>query len=130
MNNITNVGGINCSVYYCSDVRSHTEKARISFVRVRKLLCGRDMSLDLRTWMLKCYGSLVYLYGVETRTLNVYYERKLEAFEMLEVPWTVHDNTMDSPCGQRGGSEKNGERRGDPTRNEKKVVAVSRHERH
>jgi len=72
------------------------EKARASFMKIKKLLSRRDLSLDLRTCMLKCYVFPVFLYCVEAWTLNVYYERKLETFEMwsyrrmLRIPWTEH----------------------------------------
>jgi len=53
------------------DYSSETEKARASFRRIKKLLCSRDLSMDLRTRMLKCP---VLLYGVEPWTLNVYWK--------------------------------------------------------
>jgi len=85
---------VNCSVDYCSEITIRIEKARASFKWTKKLLCSRDLSLDLRTRMLKCYVFPVLLYGVEAWTLNVYCEQKLEAFEMwtylrmLRIPWT------------------------------------------
>lgn len=87
---------VNCSVDYCSEIKIRIEKARASFMKIKKLLCSRDLNLDLRTRMLKCYVFPVLLYGVEAWTLNVYCERKLEAFEMwtyrrmLRIPWTEH----------------------------------------
>lgn len=87
---------VNCSMDYCSEIKIRIEKARASFVKIRKLLCSRDLSLDLRVRMLRCYVFPVLLYGAETWTLNVHYERKLEAFEMwayrrmLRISWTEH----------------------------------------
>jgi len=86
---------VNCSVDYCSEITLRIEKSLASFMRIKKLLCSRDLSMDLRTRMLKCYVFAVLLYGVEAWTLNVYCERKLEAFEMwtyrrmLRIPWNI-----------------------------------------
>jgi len=73
---------VNCYVNYCSEIKIRIEKARASFMRIKKLLCSRDLSVDLRTRMLRCYVFPVLLYGVEAWTLNVYCGRKLEAFDM------------------------------------------------
>jgi len=87
---------VNCSVDYCSEIKIRIEEERVSFIRIKKLLCSRDLSWDQRTRMLKCYVFPVLLYSVEAGTLNVYCERKLEAFKiwtyrrMLRISWTEH----------------------------------------
>jgi len=79
---------------YCSEIKIRIEKARVSFMRI-KLFCSRNLSLDLKTRMLKCYVFLVLLYDVEAWTLNEYYGRII--------------------CYKRRGPKKNGEGRGVPT---------------
>jgi len=92
----------NSSADYCSGIKILIEKARASLMRVKKLLCRRDLSLDLGTRMLKCYVFPVLLYGVEAWTLNVYCERKLEAYKMrtyrrmMRIPCTEHVTNVKS----------------------------------
>jgi len=73
---------VNCSVDYCSEIKISIEKACVSFMSIKKLLYSRDLSMEIRPRMLKCYVFLIILYGVEAWTLNVYCGQKLEAFEM------------------------------------------------
>ncbi|KAI5752582.1 hypothetical protein M8J77_018365 [Diaphorina citri] len=85
---------VNSSMDYGAEIKIRIEKARASFMKMKKLFTNRDLSLDLRIRMLRCYIFTVLLYGVEAWTLNKSCERKLEAFEMwtyrriLKISWT------------------------------------------
>uniref|UniRef100_A0A8D8UV16 Craniofacial development protein 2 n=2 Tax=Cacopsylla melanoneura TaxID=428564 RepID=A0A8D8UV16_9HEMI len=97
VNKYTYLGtNVTCTADYCSEIKIRIEKARAAFVKIKKMLCSRDLSLDLRVRMLKCYVFSVLYYGVETWTLNKECEKRLEAFEMWtyrrmqRISWTDH----------------------------------------
>lgn len=73
---------VNCFGDYTNEVRIRVEKARAAFVKMKKMLCCRDLSLELRTRMLRCYVFSILYYGVESWTLNKACESKVQAFEM------------------------------------------------
>lgn len=60
---------------------------------MNKILCSRDITLELRTRMLKCYIFSILLYGMEAWTLKSENIKNIEAFEMwcyrrmLRIPW-------------------------------------------
>lgn len=69
------------------------EQARAAFVKMRKTLTTKNLLLDTRIRVLKCYYVWsVLLYGCETWTLKAGTMNKLEVFEMwcyrrmLKVP--------------------------------------------
>lgn len=61
---------VNSSAEYLLDIIIRIEKARAAFVKMRSLLSTRDLSLETRTRLLKCYIFPILLYGVEAWTLN------------------------------------------------------------
>ena len=52
------------------EIRARIEMARQSFIKLRTLLCSRDLDCGLRLRMMKCYVWSNLLYGVETWTLK------------------------------------------------------------
>lgn len=75
------------------EIKTRIECARSGFVKMQKFLCNRQLNLNLRIRMVKCYVWSILLYGVEAWTLTKRTEKKLEAFEMwiyrrlLKVSW-------------------------------------------
>lgn len=75
------------------EIRCRVEQARCSFQRIQKVLTSRDLTMDLRIRLLRCYVFSILLYGVEAWTLTEAMCKKLEAFEMwtyrriLKIPW-------------------------------------------
>lgn len=75
------------------EIRSRIEQARRAFANMSKFFIRRDISLELRMRMIRCYIFSVLLYGCEAWTLDPTTEKKLEAFEMylyrriLKIPW-------------------------------------------
>lgn len=76
------------------EIKSRIAKARTTFMRMRKALCGKDLSLELKARLTSCYVHSILLYGAETWTLKKEDVNRLEAFEMwtyrriLRIPWT------------------------------------------
>lgn len=68
--------------------------ARTAFVKYQKVLCNRQLNINLRLRYLRCYIWSTVLYGAEAWTLKTTSINKLEAFEMwcyrriLKIPWT------------------------------------------
>ena len=68
--------------------------ARCTFLQMSKSLCCRDMRLDTRQRILRCYIWSTLLYGSETWTISKTMIRRLTAFEMwsyrkmMKIPWT------------------------------------------
>ena len=60
---------------------------------MKTLFSSRDLSLELRIRMLRCYIFPVFLYGSESWTLNQTLENRINAFEMylyrrmLRISW-------------------------------------------
>ena len=75
------------------EIRCRVEIARTGFFKMRKIFSNRDLSLELRIRMFKCYVLSILLYGVEAWTLMEADLKKIEAFEMwcyrriLNISW-------------------------------------------
>lgn len=63
------------------EIKSRIEIARASFIKLKKFLCSRDINLQVRTRMLRCYVFSTLLYGAEAWTLKNSEINRLEAFE-------------------------------------------------
>ena len=72
------------------------EIARTAFQSMAKILTSRNISIELRSRIAKCYIWSTRLYGAETRTLTKVTSDKLETFEMwlyrrmLRISWKEH----------------------------------------
>ncbi|KAL0860165.1 hypothetical protein ABMA27_010472 [Loxostege sticticalis] len=79
---------------HAQEIKVRIEMARSTFFKMSRVLCHRDLSLDLRLRIVRCPVFSVLLYGVETWTLTQHITKKLEAFEMwvyrriLKIPWS------------------------------------------
>ncbi|CAH2096300.1 unnamed protein product [Euphydryas editha] len=77
-----------------TEIRARIEVARASFTNMQKVLCCRQLSIELRTRLLQCYIWPVVLYGCEAWTIKAELRKKIEAFEMwsyrrmLRISWT------------------------------------------
>jgi len=76
------------------EIKCRVEMARAAFVKYRKILTNRDININLRLRLTKCYVWSILLYGLESWTLKVTDMNKIEAFEMwtyrriLKISWT------------------------------------------
>lgn len=76
------------------EIRTRIEIARSTFIKMKKLFTSRDINIELRMRMLRCYVFSTLLYGVEAWTLKKDHMDKLRAFEMWcyrrmwRIPWT------------------------------------------
>ena len=79
-----------------TDIKRRIAIARSSFTSLYKVLTPRQVSLDARIRLLKCYIWSTLLYGCETWTLSKTLEKRIEAFEIwtfrwiLEIAWANH----------------------------------------
>ena len=70
--------------------------ARTAFESMTKILISRNISIELRSRIAKCYIWSTLLYEAETWTLTKVTSDKLEAFEMwlyrrmLRISWKEH----------------------------------------
>lgn len=86
---------INSTNDYSKEIKTRIEKARANFNKLRRVLCTRDLKLDLRVRLARCYVFSTLLYGMETWTLNAATIKRLESFElwvyrrMLKISWTA-----------------------------------------
>ena len=75
--------------------------AKTAFTSMKKVLCGRNISMPVRLRVLKCYIWLTMLYGCETWTLSKGMMINLETAEhwflrrMLRIPWTGKVSTCE-----------------------------------
>ena len=75
------------------EIKSRIEIARLSFCNMRKTFSNRDLTLELRTRMLKCYIFSTLYYGMEAWILKKKDIQKLQSFEMwcyrriLNISW-------------------------------------------
>ena len=75
--------------------------ARTAFESMPKILISRNISIELRSRIAKCYIWSTLLYGAETWTLTKVTSDKLEAFEMwlnrrmLRISWKEHKTNAD-----------------------------------
>lgn len=83
------------------EIRSRIAQARKTLNNMRTLLASRDLSLDLRIRLLRCYIFPVLLYGCESWTIDATTEKRIDAFEMyayrrmLRVSWTAHKTNIE-----------------------------------
>lgn len=74
------------------EIRCRIETARSAFVKMKSFFCNKDLNLQLRIRLMRCY--VFSIYGAEIATFNKLHLKKMEAFEMwmyrriLRVPWT------------------------------------------
>lgn len=86
--------GLNVDWNIGQEVSSRIERARNAFTKMKQLLTSRQLSLNLRLRLVKCYVFPVLLYGMEGWTLLDQHCKKIEAFEMwiyrrmLRIAWT------------------------------------------
>lgn len=75
------------------EIKCRVEIARAAFCKMRKTFSNRDLSLELRIRMLKCYIFSILLYGMEAWTLKEKDMQKIQSFEMwcyrriLSISW-------------------------------------------
>ena len=83
------------------EIRSRIEQARTVFHKMKKPLTSRNIRLELRLRMVKCYVFPIVLYGMEGWTLTRKLEEKINAFEMwvyrrmLRISWRDHISNID-----------------------------------
>lgn len=76
------------------EIKIRIEKARAIFTRMKRVFTARDLSLEIKVRLVRCYILSVLFYGMETWTLKKADTKKLEAFEMwiyrriLKISWT------------------------------------------
>ncbi|GFR67453.1 endonuclease-reverse transcriptase [Elysia marginata] len=76
------------------DIR--TEKARTKFWKDKELL-RRNINIDTKKRILRCYFFSVFKYGYETLTFTKAVKDKIKSFEMwcyrivLRISWTEHN---------------------------------------
>lgn len=94
---ITYLGtSINSQWDHAKEIKSRIEKARTTFVNMQKVFKSRDLNLNTKIRLLRCYVFSVLLYGAEAWTLTEATMKKLEAFEMwtyrriLRISWVDH----------------------------------------
>ena len=92
------------------EVRGRIEIARARFVQMKDVLTSRQLSLDLRKRMVRCYILSTFLYASETWTLNKILRDKIEAFEMwvyrrmLKISYEQHrtnEEVLRMACAKR-----------------------------
>ena len=83
------------------EIKSRIGIARTTFESMAKILTSRNISIELRSRIAKCYIWSRLLYGAETWTLTKVTSDKLEAFEMwlyrrmLRMSWKEHKTNGD-----------------------------------
>lgn len=83
------------------EIRSRIAQARITLNNMKTLLANRNLSLELRIRILRCYVFPVLLYGCESWTIDATTEKRIEAFEMyayrrmLRISWTEHKSNIE-----------------------------------
>lgn len=83
------------------EITTRIEMSRKAFVTWKPVLCNRNLSMNIRKRVLRCYVWSVLLYGCETWTLKVTMINKLEAFELwcyrriLKISWISHTSNED-----------------------------------
>jgi hypothetical protein len=77
-----------------AEIKIRIEKARSIFTKMKRVFCGRDLSLEMKLRLMRCYVLSVLFYGMESWTLKKIDTKKLEAFELwmyrriLRISWT------------------------------------------
>ena len=83
------------------EVKRRIGIAKTAFTSMKKVLCGRNISIPVRLRVLKCYIWSPMLYGCETWTLSKWMMKNLEAAEhlflirMLRIPRTDKVSTCE-----------------------------------
>ena len=78
------------------EVKTRVAIARTAFAKFNNYLLRREVSLNLRIRVLKCYIWPILMYGSETWSLKLRSLNRVEAFEMwclrrlLKIPWVDH----------------------------------------
>lgn len=67
---------------YTEEISSRIERARGVFMNMKKYFSSRDISIQLKLRMLKCYVFSVLFYSMEAWSLKKEHLNKLNAFEM------------------------------------------------
>jgi hypothetical protein len=79
---------------HSQEIKCRIEQARGVFIKMQDILTNKDLSLDLKMRIVRCYVFPVLLYGMEAWTLTNATERRLQAFELwvyrkiLKIHWT------------------------------------------
>ena len=66
------------------EIKSRIEIARNAFNDMKSLLSSRNISINTRMRLTKCYAWSTLLYGAETWTITKTLTKRIDAFEM----WT------------------------------------------
>ncbi|XP_070159794.1 uncharacterized protein [Polyergus mexicanus] len=86
------------------EIKCRIEKVTAVFFRMKRVLCGHDLNLQLKVRLLRCYVFSVLLYGVESWTLTEATMKRMKAFEMwtyrrmLRISWmdrVTNDTVLD-----------------------------------
>lgn len=83
------------------EVKCRIEKSRNVFIKMASVLKSRDLTLNTKMRLVRCYVFSVLLYGVEAWTLTEASTKKLEAYEMwvyrrmLRVAWKDHVTNLE-----------------------------------
>jgi len=83
------------------EVKRRIGIAKSTFTTMKKVLCGKNISMSVRLRVLKCYVWSTLLYGCETWTLSQGMIDRLEAVEhwflrrMMRIPWTDKVSTLE-----------------------------------
>ena len=64
------------------EIRIRIERARSIFIKMKRLFCSRDLNLELKRRMMRCYVLSELYYRMEAWTLRKADVRRLEAFEL------------------------------------------------
>ena len=68
-----------------TEIKRRIAIAKSAFTSLYKVLTSREVSLDTRMRLSKCYICSTLLYGCETWTLSTALEKRIESFEI----WTL-----------------------------------------
>lgn len=83
------------------EIKTRIEISRKAFRTWKPVLCNRNLSMQLRKRVLRCYVWSVLLYGCETWTLKATTMNRIEAFELwcyrriLKISWVSHTTNED-----------------------------------
>lgn len=92
------------------EIKIRTARARSTFIKFQRYLCRREVSLNIRLRMIKCYIWPIITYGAETWSLKLKSMNRIEAFEMwtlrrlLRIPWV--DRVTNEEVLRRAGVER------------------------
>ena len=102
VNSFVYLGSVFTSDGRCEkEVKRRIGIAKTAYTSMKKVFCGRNISMPVRLRLLKCYIWSTMLYGCETWTLSKGMMKNLEAAEhwflrrMLRIPWTDKISTCE-----------------------------------